>query len=206
MSEIHIDVDKILGARKEKKAPVVVEVSGIEFSYSPEPPEEKAPKKKPEKTPTHQPVDWTQKEQILKELEQEYRDIKRQRASLSNQYPKLVRENTGPEDLASHYMRIEAYTDQLKEIWTKKKHVELHGELPQDPRDQGIDENAENLPALREKRRRLVDKRCKLKGKIEKSIRPDSSKVQEWRLALDQADVEYNEIDQTIKRLTATNE
>ncbi len=148
-------------------------------------------------------VDPDQKAQLLKELEQEHRDIKRTRAKLSNLYPGMARHGAPPQKLAAHYQEIESYTFLLKEVYDKRRHVEQHDRLPNEVSDV-ISHIVENLPALREKRRSCVNVRSKTRKKLEiaKGKGLNNGKILEWEMKLEKLDIEYDYLDAEIKKLS----
>lgn len=132
----------------------------------------------------------TEKDKLLKDLEQEFRDAKRSRARLSNAYPQLVRNGCSPETLRSHNKEIEAITNQLKHLYDTKQFVEIHGHLPQE------EKTPETVADLKMRRRSIVDARSKTRKKLEvaKAKGIQQSKIVEWEMKIERLDAEYNEV------------
>lgn len=165
---------------------------------------------------THQSID-PRKEQpipLIHQLENEKSALLVERNKLSSQIWKMVENGATQADLAEHYRKIEEYRPGLIALYDKIKHVKLHGELPSAPTSAT---NMDDIYQLKDLKKKLVDKRCKLKAKIDK-VRgkqeykvpggaevplsdKDTAKVLEWQFELDQAEAEYTQVAEKLSLL-----
>jgi hypothetical protein len=129
----------------------------------------------------------------------DYHNQKLERKKLSSKTAELVANGATEEDLKRHYSTIKGMLDQGKVLYNRAKHIEAHGSEP------GPDQDTPELLVLKDRKRKLVDLRCKLQKKIETgpALRKSESKIQNWKLELDRANAEYNIIDEKLKALSA---
>ena len=129
--------------------------------------------------------------ELQAELSKDAERINRQMADLSNQLHKVPPGNT-----CSELVRpILAMKEQIETIWDKKRYLERNRCLPEERATAEVagEQSPEKFRLAYEKRR-LVDLRSKLHGKLKNpAARP--GKVQEWREELQRANLEIAEID-----------
>ena len=137
---------------------------------------------------------------LLIDLDNQDHEIRIARAKLTNQYNPMIRSGASQTDLKTHYQKIESMTGQLQDIFDKRRHVNKFGRLPdQGGAKQSILSN--NILVLKDRKRKLVDKRCKLNVKIKKGEATNAKKLLDWKLELDQANQEYDLVNSKIKEL-----
>jgi hypothetical protein len=137
--------------------------------------------------------------ELVSKCWQEFNDVKLERNKLSSQTWKLVQDGATQEQLKTHYEKIESYRKQLTEIFDKARHAEQYGELPHvNKEDNG---QRSDLASLKYEKKKLTEKRSKLRKKIELGKATNAPKLSEWELELDQADAEYNILDDKIKEM-----
>jgi hypothetical protein len=139
------------------------------------------------------------KSSIVSKSWEEFNQAKLERAKLSNEISKLIDQGATRSELAQHYEKIVACEPELQELFDKARHVEQYGALPELKTDE--QEKPVDIYSLKDERRKLIDKRCKLQKKIKIGEAKNPKKVIEWQLELDQANAHYNHIDEQIKKL-----
>ncbi|WP_019986304.1 hypothetical protein [Rudanella lutea] len=129
------------------------------------------------------------------DLSRELDTLSRRRADQSNQLH-LVPESVPCPELTRSILDL---TAQIEALWDKKRYLERNHRLPPDPIAQtsslsALPGNDEGRYQLAYEKRRLIDKRSKLKGKLENpKARP--SKRAEWETELAQCELKIREID-----------
>lgn len=137
---------------------------------------------------------------LLIDLDNQDNEIRIARAKLTNQYNPMIRAGASRLELKSHYQKIESLTGHLKDIFNKRRYVKKFGRLP----DQGGTKQSiltNNILALKDKKRKLTDKRCKLAKKIKVGEATNAKKLNIWKLEMDQANREYEMTCDKIKQL-----
>jgi len=136
-------------------------------------------------------------EVLLQDLWAEFKSRKTDRAKLSNGYHQLLYEQVGSKILSGHYARIEAVSDELKEIYDKIRYVERYGELPEPPKES---QEETDIYKLKEEKRSLVNRRCKVAAKLKNTTKypSGSSKRQELQAYLDRMNIEYEQVQDKI--------
>lgn len=140
------------------------------------------------------------KELLVNECWKNFNDIRIERAKLSNTINDLVESSAGTSELIDLYEKIESFRPALEKAFKIARHVEQYGELPaiaDDPIAPPV--STSDIFILKDKKRKLVDKRCKLQAKIKKGKDPEQ--ISMWQTDLDFAVLEYNEVDEQIKKL-----
>lgn len=136
---------------------------------------------------------------LLYQLEREYADIRMERNKLSSQISIMVEGGATQEALKELYHKIEGYRGALQSHYDKIKYVKQHGQLPEIKSDA---QSEETLFELKDKKRRLIDKRCKLQSKLKVSAKPSKPvQIATWELELEQANAEYNDVEKRIKKM-----
>lgn len=195
---IRINVKETLKAAEEAKnapkpLPKVV-VIGRDASFKASGPSQPAPVE--EIQPPALPI--PDHDALIQSLEREFNAIKLERNKLSSQIWKMVENSASQSELYDHYHKIEAYRPQLQALYDKIDFVKLHGHLPEVKEEQKPEET---LYYLKDLKKRLSDKRCKLQKKIQLSEAKNPTKVSDWHIALDLAEAEYEAVELKIKKL-----
>ncbi len=208
LSMIVIKVEKILQEkeRRLKEKPVVKIIlptpSGrSDFSQTGNE-EQQAPvitqPRRTEFTPEEQ--EELYKKALLSDLECQDHEIRIDRAKLSNQYMPMIQNGATQDELAAHYAKIEALTKELQGIYDKSEYVKRYGRLPNERTAAGaMDETS--ILALKDRKRKLVDKRSKLTKKIAVGEAKKAPKLNEWKMELDVANQEYTEVERKLREL-----
>lgn len=139
------------------------------------------------------------KTDLEKQLWIEFDALKVERDKLSTQIWKMVENGATQAELKAHYEQIESYRPGLIALYDKINHVKQYGALPAAPEPE-----EENLDPyyLKDRKKKLVDKRCKLRAKLKTSATPSKpAKILEWEQELAQADLEYQEVEDKLKRV-----
>lgn len=132
------------------------------------------------------------------ELWKEYDEVMLERNKLSSQIYDMVEDGATQEQLKQHYDNIESYRPALQELFDRARHVDRYGKLPE-PKAQ---ENPSlDLLTLKDQKKKLIDRRCKLQAKIKKGEAKNPDRVIAWQLELEQANAEYNHVDDQLKKL-----
>jgi len=205
-----IDVDQILKEAREGEKnpedPEVIQESQVEYIEAgqirapsipdPDPPAIQDPGRQDERS---RPI----KGDLLADLAMEMKNLRIARARLSNKYPEMVRNGASALDLISNYKEIESYTEQMKEVYSRRRFIERYGRLP-DPEPRQVDPVESNdLIRLKKYRRSLNDKKCKLKRKLQPSAKTpkNPSRITEWALELDQVEAEQKRVIEKINQI-----
>lgn len=125
----------------------------------------------------------------------EYNKVSQERKKLSKQIGSMVESGATRAELKEHYHRINTLLQEGAEHYDRIQHIEQYGTLPQ-PTMPDVD-----IILLKDKRKKLVDQRCKLAKKVEKGQATNHKRVMQWQLELDQANAEYLLVDERIKKL-----
>lgn len=142
---------------------------------------------------------YVEEQVLLHQLEREYADIRMERNKLSSLISTMVEEGATQEQLREHYEKIEAFRIPLQQHYDKIKYVKQHGALPEIKSDA---KSEETLFELKDKKRKLIDKRCKLQKKLVASAKPSKpEQIANWELELEQATAEYNDVEKRIKQM-----
>lgn len=136
---------------------------------------------------------------LEKQLWIEFNALKVERNKLSTEISRLVENEASKERLAEQYAKIESYRPDLIALYDKIQYVKQHGCLP------AIQETTTEPPdayRLKDEKKKLVDKRCKLKRKLKESAKASKpEKILEWEQELAQADLQYMEVENQLKQL-----
>jgi len=125
--------------------------------------------------------------------------VRMERDKLSTKISFMVEEGATPDQLKYHYNDIESYRQTLMDYYDKIEYVKRHGCLPaeSDP------DQEKTLFELKDQKRKLVDKRCKLQAKLTPSAKAQKSeRLILWQLELEQANAEYNDVEARIKKMS----
>ncbi|HMG92608.1 MAG TPA: hypothetical protein VK589_21270 [Chryseolinea sp.] len=134
---------------------------------------------------------------LLHQLEREYGEIRMERNKLSSQICMMVEGGASQEQLKDLYQQIEGYRIPLQQHYDKIAFVKQHGALPEIKTEA---HHEETIFELKDKKRKLVDKRCKLQIKLQKSAKPSKpAQVANWELELEKANAEYNDVERRLK-------
>lgn len=118
---------------------------------------------------------------------------------LSTQIAHMVNRGATQAELAEHYEKIESYRPGRIALYEKIRYVEQYGKLPEAPEPE-----KENLDPyyLKDRKKKLVDKRCKLRAKLRTNANPSKpAKLLEWEQELAQADMEYLAVEEKLKQI-----
>lgn len=140
------------------------------------------------------------KEALTHDLNNQERDLRIERAKLSNKYNGMIANGAGQYELAAHYRTIEAISSEIREAYERRDYVERFGRLPENGSAQVAVDSA-NALALKDLKRSLVNRRNKLNTKIRKGDATKSPSVQDWKLQLDRLDTEYIAVNDRLKEL-----
>jgi hypothetical protein len=194
---IRINVQKVLTeAEQERNAPR--ELPRVKRSYQVE--QEESPGSQCNQVPPVASAIGTvpRIENLIFELEREFADMRTERAKLSTHIYRLVENGASKTDLMEQYDKIEAYRVPLQQHYDKIAYVKLHGHLP----EVATESKEETLFELKDKKRKLVDKRCKLSAKLKVSGKPSRPvQLASWQIELELATAEYQEVEKKIKQL-----
>ena len=133
---------------------------------------------------------------IGRNLMRQIDELKEQIAEISNKMH-LV-----PEDVPCPELMKEAVSLKKEEeaIWTKYYFLQKNGHLPEVPEEESEMRSVELLDAI-DKKKRLVDRRHKLKSKIDNPANTRNKKLELWKDQLTQADLDYQYYDDLIRIL-----
>lgn len=136
---------------------------------------------------------------VLMALEKEFRDLKIERAKISNKIFELYENGATADQQKQLYDEIKSFKPRMLNIYDQIRHIQNHGEIPK-PKEDGPD--PENLAALMLHKKKLSDLRYKLKKKLTPSAKPaGKAKILEWERKLAAAEIEYQGLDLKIKAL-----
>lgn len=139
-------------------------------------------------------------EALEQELWQEYNDqFVIPMKKLSSQIAHMVERGATQQELADHYASIESYRPGRIVLYDKIQHLKQYGQLPAAP--EPAEENLDPY-FLKDRKKKLVDKRCKLNAKLKTSAKASKpEKILEWEQELAQANIEYSEVVEKIKQV-----
>lgn len=135
---------------------------------------------------------------LLKTLWAEFSALKNERNKLSTEISYLVENGAGQARLKEQYDRIESFRPRLQDLYDKIHYVEKHGELPSIPDTSG---DPPTVASLKLKKEALIDERYKLRKKLERKRALNPQRFIDWELRLAQADMEYHDIVNQIKKM-----
>lgn len=118
---------------------------------------------------------------------------------MSTQIAHMVDRGATQAELAEHYEKIESYRPSRIALYEKIRYVEQYGKLPEVPEPE-----KENLDPyyLKDRKKKLVDKRCKLRAKLRTNANPSKpAKLLEWEQELAMADMEYLAVEEMLKQI-----
>jgi hypothetical protein len=142
----------------------------------------------------HQVKEGTRSD-LLNQVWSEFNASVLERKKLSNQIWQMVERGATKGELKAHYAKIDAMIDEGAALYDRIQHVTQYGKLP-DPVQPNVD-----MLLLKDRRKKLVDLRCKLSKKLEAKQAKNPNRFLEWQLELDKANAEYLLIDEKIKKL-----
>lgn len=140
------------------------------------------------------------KEALILDLNDQERDLRIERARQSNKYHQMIEAGASQGELAAHYQLIESISADIRDVYDKREHVEQYGRLPEQGSAQAAINHTDIL-ALKEQRRSLVNRRSKLRAKIEKGRATGAKRLSQWELEIDQVDADYIVVQSRIKDL-----
>ena len=129
----------------------------------------------------------------------EFNELKIERNQLASQTWRMVEDGATTQDLKAHYEKIESFRPQLAQLFDSARHAERYGELPQEVKSENG--QAVDITSLKYEKKKLTEKRSKLKAKIEKGRATQAPKLLEWELKLDRVEAEYDHLDERIKKM-----
>jgi hypothetical protein len=127
----------------------------------------------------------------------EYHSVKLERKKLSSQIFRMVEDRSTKAQLKHHYAAITDLQQREGTLYERARFVEQNGKLPETT---GHEDH--NILQLKDKRRKLVDQRCKLQKKIDLGKAKNPNRFSTWQQDLDRANAEYTFIDEQIQKLT----
>jgi hypothetical protein len=142
---------------------------------------------------------YDSKTNLLHQLEGEYADVRMERNKLSSKICTMVEDGADEGELRNIYHKIESYRIPLQEYYDKIAYVKQHGHLPEVKQEP---QHEFTLFELKDQKRKLIDKRCKLQAKLKpsaKSVKP--SQLANWQLELEQCNAMYEDVDMRIKKM-----
>jgi len=140
-----------------------------------------------------------EKNDLLHSLEREYADVRMERNKLSSRICTLVEDGADQGILRDLYHKIESYRVPLQQHYDNIAYVKQHGHLPQVKHEP---EHEATLYELKDQKRKLIDKRCKLLAKLKPSAKkPKPEQLASWQLELDQCNVMYQDVEVRIKKM-----
>lgn len=133
---------------------------------------------------------------IARNLMKQIDDLKKQIAAISNSMH-LV-----PEDVPCPELMQEAQALKKEEeaLWTKYRFLEKNGHLPEVPEEEEQQRSLELLDAI-DKKKKLIDKRYKLRIRIENPANLRNKRLELWKDELTQAELDYQYYDDLIRML-----
>lgn len=141
------------------------------------------------------------KDALINDLNNQERDLRIERAKLSNQYRPMIADGASMDELAHHYRKIEAISDEIREVYNSREHVLRYGRLPeQGSAQKSIDSS--NILALKEQKRSLINRISKTKKKIAVGKVKNAPKLRDWELYRDQMEAELSIVQGRIKELS----
>jgi hypothetical protein len=145
--------------------------------------------------------DISLKDALINDLNNQERDLRIERAKLSNKYLPMIEVDASMDELAHHYRKIEAISDEIRDVYNKREHVLRFGRLPENGSAQkSIDHT--NILALKEQRRSLNNRIHKTQKKITLGKAKKSPKLTDWQLYLDKMEAEREVVISRIKELS----
>jgi hypothetical protein len=135
---------------------------------------------------------------LVSTLWTEYHIVSTEQKKLSTAIAALVKEDATTERLKKQYDDIDNYQPQLQALRDKIYYAEIHGELPPAP-DEEIEVN--DINALKVKAKSLVEKRSKLRKKLELKVAKNPERFVSWEKDLAIADIEWQEVQRRINEL-----
>lgn len=141
------------------------------------------------------------KEALTADLVAQMRELKIDRAKLSNKYMPMIRAEASQAEICAHYERIEGLSGTMQDIYEKMVYVERYGRLPEMGTHLDSLDTA-NMQALKYRKQRLEDMRCKLRKKLDIGVAKNQErKLPEWRLQLDKVEAEVAVIVDKIRQM-----
>lgn len=143
-----------------------------------------------------------QKAILLQEQWAKMKEVKTERAKLSNFARNQWHDGVSQQQLKILYSQIQAKTEEAAAIYTLIEHIEKFGELPRDEKDITHVPNSDVL-AMKERKRQLIN----LRDKLRRNLRPNakqplnSDRRSMWEQNLAVYDAEYNDLVERIKKL-----
>lgn len=128
----------------------------------------------------------------------DYNSLRIEQARVANGIHELISRRAGKEEIAAMYARIESYRDDLVKLYHDARYTEQHGKAPTQPQP---DKPKIEVALLKQQKRSLSDKRCKLQVKIEKGKATNSKNLVKWEEELAIANLEYDNLVQRIKEI-----
>jgi hypothetical protein len=142
-----------------------------------------------------------QDDPTLRILEREYLDVRMQRSKESSKIVSMVEAGAPQEDLRLQYEKIESYRSEIRSKYDQLSYYKQHGQLPARPVEEK-ETKTYTLYELKDRKRKLIDRRCKLQAKLKPSGKPSKPfQIATWQMELDQSTAEYELICDEIKRL-----
>lgn len=196
-----------LAEKEEPALKIRIGEKELAFSPAPTPADQSSAKEKSPVKPKAQAAkdgtNWLKAEASIKAIEAEENRIRKERAKLSNHYHTLENQHAPLDAFERNYQAIESLTDELKRLWLRKRHLETHGEdIDQPVKTMNADEELQ-LSKLKYTKRRLTDKKSKLKAKIETayaSANPARNEAR-WTQQLSEVELDIAQLDKQIESL-----
>lgn len=150
----------------------------------------------------HREEPLSEKEILLSEYFSKLKDVKNDRAILSNKARHRWQDGADKSELKELYLQINSLTDEGARIYDLVNHIEKYGELPQDPGATSHMPSAQVLE-MKERKRQLINQRDKLRRNLKPNAKQpaNSEKRSHWEQSLAVLDAEYNDLVERLKRV-----
>jgi hypothetical protein len=140
------------------------------------------------------------KDALINDLDIQERELRIERAKMSNEYHAMIESGASQGEFAANYQKIESVSSQIREVYDARDHVYRFGRLPGMGSAQSS-MSTSDLLALKDLRRSLINRRCKIKDKLEIGKAKNPNRLANWKLELDKLDTEYFVVQQKINEL-----
>lgn len=138
---------------------------------------------------------------MINQLLEQEAHIRNQREKFRRDYYRMEREKAPQSEWKANYDRIKLLTDQLAPIYTKRKKLEITGVIEETKQLSSADEM--KIELLKSRKRPLIDKRHKLKSKIENhlSYAKGLQKVGTWNEELALVELSLYDLEKQIEAI-----
>lgn len=189
------NIDKLVEQAKKKAQPKLVIKVVKQSTEEPAPSKPPVPKKQPAAEPEQKTAfDKFQRSALSQQCWSDFNDLRIEQAKEANKIHDLVASRASKDVIKALYEKVESYRPELIELYRRAKHVDQYGKLPEAQKPEGDD-----IYSLKDQKRKLIDKRCKLQVKIKKGEATNAKKLTEWQLELEMANTEYKAVENKLK-------